>query len=362
VQQQSFQRISLEDITPDITNQTVPILAGLADIPVAYGLPRDEGYRLPYVMPELDGAPLYEHENLKNVEESDLISGALVVRELRDLAQPPDNLPKRQHGTTLVKSGKGGGDYEYDLVPMGKAESVIEDFTGPQLSFEFGIPGFVEDRFAKHISTSGTPWEQPRFDNPFEDITDPRHRDVLLNRYYQDEGDQESTNRLFGVVQRMVEGNEGNVQKEYEGVQDESPDLINISLRRSSVESVALLESDNPRAVPTSNGVLMVHGAEPGEHRLTVNGPGYAPYSERFEFDGRDKLVGAEGTVNLVANSDAVKVRGDATNSSAGLARVRVTEDFAGTTGRVSTRSRSRITRVGRAHSVSIPTRRTSSP
>lgn len=37
----------------------------LMESPVAYGLPRDEGSRLPYIVPELDGAPFCDHERLR---------------------------------------------------------------------------------------------------------------------------------------------------------------------------------------------------------------------------------------------------------------------------------------------------------
>ncbi|PSQ32409.1 hypothetical protein BRD09_03610 [Halobacteriales archaeon SW_10_68_16] len=62
-----FQRLPAGDLVADITNSTIEGVEDLAEIPLAYGLPRDEGTRLPYVVPELDGQPLYEHGRLPAV-------------------------------------------------------------------------------------------------------------------------------------------------------------------------------------------------------------------------------------------------------------------------------------------------------
>lgn len=50
-----FQRLPTGETFADITNRALDRLEDLEEIPVAYGLPRDEGARLPYVVPELDG-------------------------------------------------------------------------------------------------------------------------------------------------------------------------------------------------------------------------------------------------------------------------------------------------------------------
>jgi hypothetical protein len=75
-----------------------------------------------------------------------------------------------------------GTEYAYELVPTSELEA-ITDFAGPQLSFEFSVPQFAEDAVSGHISTAGVPWEQPRYTNPADDITDPNHRAALADRY-----------------------------------------------------------------------------------------------------------------------------------------------------------------------------------
>ncbi len=59
----------------------------------------------------------------------------------------------------------------------------IADFTGPQLSFEFAVPQFAEDVVSGHITTTGAPWNQPRYENPAADISEPNHRAALAERY-----------------------------------------------------------------------------------------------------------------------------------------------------------------------------------
>jgi hypothetical protein len=64
----AFQRLPLDGTPADITNSAVEAIENLADTPIAYGLPRDEGSRLPYAVPELDGAPVYDHDRLPSVD------------------------------------------------------------------------------------------------------------------------------------------------------------------------------------------------------------------------------------------------------------------------------------------------------
>ncbi|TKX51810.1 hypothetical protein EXE44_20010, partial [Halorubrum sp. SS7] len=67
----------------------------LLGIPIAYGLPRDEQMRLPFVVPEYEGEPLYEHPDLPSVTEESLVDGALTIRSLDALRSPPTDLPLR---------------------------------------------------------------------------------------------------------------------------------------------------------------------------------------------------------------------------------------------------------------------------
>jgi len=58
-----------------------------------------------------------------------------------------------------------------------------EDVNGPQLSFEFTVPEFAENAIARHITTAGVPWNQPRYTDPAADVSDPPHRATLAQRY-----------------------------------------------------------------------------------------------------------------------------------------------------------------------------------
>ncbi|NIS37092.1 MAG: hypothetical protein GWN07_39760, partial [Actinobacteria bacterium] len=138
-------------------NEAVGAIEQLANLPAAYGLPRDEGFRLPFLVPELDGAPIYDHPDLPSVGRESLIDESLTVRSFADLSSPPAELPRRETGVVFAPDGRASGDeVGYALVPSSELEH-ISAFTGPQLSFEFGVPGFVEDLVAGHITTTGVP-------------------------------------------------------------------------------------------------------------------------------------------------------------------------------------------------------------
>jgi hypothetical protein len=322
-----FSRDPTDDLAADITNATVDV-AEFVGQRLAYGLPRDEGLALPYAMPELDGQPLYEHPDLPNVERQHFVADELTVRSLQDLAAPPESLPKRETGLTFVREGRDGGDYEYELLPASAVTTEIDEFTGPQLSFEFAVPTFVEDQFANHITTVSTPWEQPRYEDPVADVTGPNHLNALAEQYGI--GANDVGNVVMGAVSEVTEGATGELRDGVEST-EEIADYVDVSITDASVESICLLESD-PTAVPTTNGVVSLVGVEPGEHRLTVNGAGYAPHAERLQVAADDSptALGVGGNVSLVRNEDAVKLKGDATETEAGLASVRVTDDFAG--------------------------------
>jgi hypothetical protein len=100
-----FQRLPPEGSVADITNSVVEGIERIAAIPPAYGLPRDEGLALPYLVPELNGDPIYEHDRLPSVEASDLIAEELTVSSLLNLQSPPD-LPKRETGRRFDYEGR----------------------------------------------------------------------------------------------------------------------------------------------------------------------------------------------------------------------------------------------------------------
>jgi hypothetical protein len=112
---------------------------------------------------------------------------------------------------------------------------------------------------------------------------------------------------------------------------DDAPDGEGVTTTSSSVETVALVESD-PVAVPTFGGVVAAQGLPAGDHRLTVNGAGYAPHSERVTVDDSDapNTAGVEGEVPLTASEDAVKLRVDPEGADADLAGLAVEDDFGG--------------------------------
>jgi hypothetical protein len=316
---ESFQRFSIEDsISADITNRTLDALEALVELPAAYGLPRDEGLRLPYIVPELDGAPIYEDDRLPSVDRSSLVPETLTVRSFDALSSPPRDLPERSTGVSFDHEARdrGEADVRYELVPTREVEHV-EAFTGPQLSFEFAVPEFAEDAVASHITAAGVPWSQPRYDDPETDITDPTHRAALAERYAV----VTAPSPVNSVVAAVTEALET----------DEAPSGEGLTTRSSPVETIALLESD-PVAVPTFAGVAVARDVEPGDHRLTVNGAGVAPHSERVSVadDGGVTTAGVGGEIPLVAREDAIKLGVDADGTEADLTRLAVDDDFAG--------------------------------
>jgi len=328
-----FQRLPTGDGIADITNRVIDGAEALASLPIAYGLPRDEGGRLPFAVPELDGAPVYDHERLPAVEQSDLVPDPLTVRSFDALDSPPTDLPDRETGRVFEYAGRSDTeatpDVTYELRPANEIED-LTTFTGPQLSFEFAIPQAVEDAVAGHITTVGAPWDQPRYANPAADITDPIHRQTLADRY-DAIGKPAPVNSIVTAVSAVVED-------------EEAPDGGGVTTEASTTEAVALVESD-PVAVPTFRGVAVAQGVETGEHRFTVNGAGVAPHSERVtvggsaEADGGDTsddegdtvtTAGVDGEIPLVAREDATKLAVDPSGTDADLTDLAVDDDFGG--------------------------------
>ncbi|WP_348611249.1 hypothetical protein [Halobaculum rarum] len=308
-----FERLATSTDIPDVSNGPLAPL----EIPAAYGLPRGEGYRLPFSLPELDGAPLHEHPDLPNVTRDHLVPAEMTVDSFSGIPSPPDDLPFRETGLLFAfedAEGAADADYSYSLAPM--ADLGIEEFTGPQLSFEFAIPSFAEDAYASHITTTGTPKEQPRYTNPVADVTDPRHRSALSERF-----DLDVSGLAGDVVGFLREAT----------ASDDAPGSNGVDTTDPTVEGIALLESD-PEAVPTFNGVVALQDVPEGEHTLTVNGAGVAPFSQGLahEENGEPTTAGVDGDVVVAPNEDAVKVRASPPADAPGVGRVAVEDDFAG--------------------------------
>ena len=308
-----FERLPISTEIPDVSNGPL----APSDIPAAYGLPRGEGYRLPFAVPELDDAPVYEHPDLPNVTREHLVPEAMTVGSFSGIPSPPEGLPLRETGLMFAFEGAEGGaevDYDYALEPM--ADLDIEAYDGPQLSFEFAVPSFAEDAVASHITTVGTPQSQSRFANPIADVTDPRHRSALSERF-----DVEVTGLAGDVVGLLREAT----------ASDDAPGSNGVDTTDPTVEGVALLES-NPEAVPTFNGVVALRDVPESEHTLTVNGAGVAPFCQviAHDDDGEATTAGVDGDVVLAPNEDAVKVRASPPADAPGVSRVAVEDDFAG--------------------------------
>ncbi|WP_231899210.1 hypothetical protein [Halorubrum trapanicum] len=333
-----FRRVGDEGLLADITNTTIDTVEDLLGIPIAYGLPRDEQIRLPFVVPEYEGEPIYDHPDLPSVTEESLVDGALAIRSLDALRSPPTDLPLRETGTAYRYGGRSsGGDdaaladgfadsvVEYDLVESAELED-ISAFTGPQLSFEFAVPQVVEDAVASHITTTGAPWEQPRYENPELDVTAGNHRSELAARYDAIADDpsfgDDAAGALDAVVARVTQTTQS----------DEAPAGEGLTTTETSVESFVLIESD-PEAVPTfASGVAVANGVPEGDHRFTVNGAGRAPHSETLTVSADESVTtaGVDGEIPLVAREDARKVEFSDAESDVNLARSAIEDDFAG--------------------------------
>jgi len=319
----SFERLPITDRNSDVTNGAIDASSSLRS-PFAYGLPRDEGARLPFVLPELDGYPLFEHPSL-SIERDDLIDERVTVGSWSGLPTPPTDLPLREPGLVLAHPDSAvAADATYVLEPLAPLQDVIDDFAGPQLSFEFAVPGFVEDAIASHITSVGIPWEQERFTDPLADVTDPRHRRRI-------DGAEPAglRNRLIGRVRQLSSGVDGALDGIGEAAQDAVADVASVSLSALPAELAVRLASDDPTAVVTRGGVFGYLHVEAGPHLLVVNGPGIAPLAERFVHDGGLVRAGRDGELTVVATEDAGWIRGDARGTN-GVARVRVIEDYAG--------------------------------
>jgi len=309
-----FERLPVDDSGADVTNEVLTAAGVVEALPAAYGLPRDEGFRLPYLVPELDGEPLPAHDRLPNVDASDLLPDDVTVRRRDALDAPPTDLPAREPGEVWTHpDSPTDGDRTYDLAPVAEVRG-LDALTGPTLSFEFPVPGFVEDAAASHLSPTDLPWTQPRWTRPEADVTDPTHRSTLADRY--------DGVTAGGALSRIA----GAVRETRESA--DAPDGEGVATVAPTVEATALVESD-PTPVPTSAG-RVIADVPPGEHRLTVDAAGAAPYAERVRA-GEDETAraGVDGALAVVPSADAVKVRLEAA-ADAGVERVALEDDFAG--------------------------------
>lgn len=319
----SFERLATDDWTSDVTNDLVDVTSQVTT-PFAYGLPRDEGARLPFVMPELDGDRLDRHPEL-SVDREAFVDESVTVDDWRGLPRPPTDLPLREPGLVMAHAESSvAADATYELESIEVVREVVDDFVGPQLSFEFAIPGFVEDSIASHITSVGIPWTQERFTDPLADVTDPAHRRQI------DGGTPPGLqNRVVGRVRQLRSGTGGALDR----VTDEARKALAGSATVSSfgvpVELFTRLASENPVASATREGVFGFLQVAPGDHLLVVNGPGLAPLAERFVHDGGLVRPGAGGELTVVAAADAAWIRGDGRRTT-GISRVRVIEDYAG--------------------------------
>ena len=178
------------------------------------------------------------------------------------------------------------------------------------------MPQFAEDTIAGHITTTGVPWEQPRYDDPATDISDRNHRATLAERY-DAIGAPASVSTVVASLSQAVSN-------------DDAPDDEGLTTGDLGVEGVALLESE-PEAVPTFNGVAVVDDVPGGDHQLTVNGAGVEPHSETVGVaDGEATPAGVEGSIPLVARENATKLEVDPSESDSDLTDLAVEDDFAG--------------------------------
>ncbi|WP_418280898.1 hypothetical protein [Halorubrum sp. DTA98] len=319
----SFERLPSSDWDSDVTNDLLEVTSSLA-APFAYGLPRDEGARLPFVMPELDGYRLDDHPAL-SVGSEDFIDERVTVGSWLGLPRPPTDLPLREPGLVLAAPGSPTeANATYELEPMAHVRDVTDGFVGPQLSFEFAIPGFVENRFASHVTSVELPWEQDRFTDPLADVTDPAHR-----RRIDGELPPGLSNRVVGRIRLLGSGTSGALGRVTDEARESLDDAIAVSLYGLPVEAAVRLASEDPVATVTREGVFGYLHVDPGSHLLVVNGPGFAPFAQRFVHEGGRFRAGMDGELTVVATEDAGWIRGDGRDAN-GIAHVRVREDYAG--------------------------------
>jgi len=300
--------------------------------PSRTGSPR-RGDAAPSVVPEYEGEPLYDHPDLPSVSVESLVDGALTIRSLDALGSPPTDLPFRETGIAFRHADREDELADrtadevigYDLVQSAELEDITA-FTGPQLSYEFAVPKIVEDAVASHITTTGIPWKQPRYENPALDVTAGNHRAELAERYDAIAAEESfgdgATAELDAVVARVTRAVES----------DDAPEGEGLTTTDAITESFVLIESD-PEAVPTfGGGIAVANGIPEGDHRLTVNGAGRRPPARSWRSRRTSPLTtaGVDGEIPLVARENATKVELSDAESDIDMTRTAVEDDFAG--------------------------------
>lgn len=320
------------DITngPDIMNS---LPDGEGD---PYGLPRDEGATIPYIMPRVGNTELYQHEDLPDVDRSDLIeeltlrspTGSEIFGFCGVFPEPPSDpdLPVRTHGRTVVNAESDlSGDHEYDLARLQDLESQIDEFTGEKLDIDVCI-SFLDDIF---LSKDFEPPDLQTSDyDPFLDISEPAHRDQFAALFDFLTLENSGISIVEGEAFETKPGSEGEIKEDFTDIKDELADLIEFSLFPVSIESMIILESEDI-VLPTANGRFSIQ-AVPGEHRLIINGPGYAPYAEKFDLSDTGHQAGGAGRVSLVPNSDSVKIGGELSGAEGGIQQIQIANDYVG--------------------------------
>ncbi len=159
--------------------------------------------------------------------------------------------------------------------------------------------------------------EPARYDNPAADISVPNHRTALAERY-DAIGEAAPINTVVSRVTDVI-------------ASDDAPANEGLTTTEIDLEAVVLLESE-PEAVPTFDGIVIARDIPAGDHRLTVNGAGRAPHSERVTVsdDGAPTAAGVDGEIPLVARDRATKLEVGDERGTSDLSRVAVEDDFAG--------------------------------
>jgi len=185
-----FQRVGEEGLLADITNTTIDTVEDLLGIPIAYGLPATRGCGSRSSFPSTRA----NRSTITRTSRRSRSSRWSTARSRFDRSthwdRPPTDLPFRETGIAFRHADREDELADrtadevigYDLVQSAELEDITA-FTGPQLSYEFAVPEIVEDAVASHITTTGIPWKQPRYENPALDVTAGNHRAELAERY-----------------------------------------------------------------------------------------------------------------------------------------------------------------------------------
>jgi len=301
----------------------------------AYGLPRDETaiITLPpgsieptiigetvvsasYDIPKIDRTPIYEvteiQDSLADVSEEDLI----------------------ENGTNLDRDlGKKLDPDDYDLAPMERVSSSIDEFTGPRLDSNNlsrldNPPEFV----GKAFKTVGEPWKEDNFNNPAKDVDNIEYLESQYDLRMEDKGET-----IRGNLEDITSGTEGRVPAGKFTVTEGtiSDDMIedikedaNVSLEPPEEEGTVGVESEL-RVGPTSNGRVTISDLEEGKHNLYIVTPSGEPYSQKVQIQEGENFMGVNGRVPTVPRDESTKIVGN-TKENVSVANLTVSEDYIG--------------------------------